>query len=384
MRKTLYKLRDYIKRIIYIFFNLFSIDNNKIIADNFCGKGYGDNPAAIIDEILNQRNDLKIYWALKKSNFNASLPKGVNKVKFGSIKHIFLLATSKIWIDNVRNPFCIKKRKKQFYIQTWHGGFGFKRIEKDVEETLSKAYIKSSIIDSKNMDVLLSNSTWYTDYFSKCFYYDGVILETGLPRNDILFKKKDFSSIKKRVYNDLGLSKEKVLLYAPTFRDDRNTTCYDIDYNRLIDNLERVTKSKWKILIRLHPNIADYDVYDKKNRNIINVSNYSSLNDLMISSDMLISDYSSLTFEYAYLSKPIILYATDVEKYSKERGFLFDIKKLPFPLTTNNDELEKCIKKLSQIDYKKEVTAFFEKYGLCDDGKASKRIVKIILEKISE
>ncbi len=385
MNKIVTKLKSIFRRLVYYFCQLLPIKRNAIIASNFFGRGYGDSPGAIIDELLKTKKNLNIYWVLDEKVYDSKLPEGVTRVKKDSIKFLYCLATSKIWINNVRNSFCVKKRREQFYIQTWHGGFGFKRIEKDADGLLPKSYIKIAKNDSNNIDVLLSNSRWYTKYFRDCFYYNGTILETGLPRNDSLFDEKNFSSIRKRVYKELGLnSDEKILLYAPTFRDDRTTSCYNIDYDRLIKNLEKNTKQKWKVLIRLHPNIADYDVFDKNNKNIINVSNYSSLNDLMISSDMLISDYSSLTFEYAYLLKPIILYAVDVDKYSNDRGFLFDIRKLPFPLVTNNDELEICIKDFSKKNYKKEINNFFKKYGLCDDGNASKRVVKLILKELEK
>lgn len=379
------KIRRYIYYASYKIFNLFPINNSSIIADNFCGKKYGDSPAAIIDELLRNKKNLKIFWVLNKYNYDSILPEGVKSVKFNSFKHFYLLATSKIWIDNVRKPLIIRKRNEQFYIQTWHGGFGFKRIEKDLEGVLPKEYFKIAKNDSKNISLLITNSKWQTDYFRKCFYYNGEILSVGIPRNDILFQKEKHNLIRKTFLKNLNIDEEtKILLYAPTFRDDKDTSCYNINFDKVLSILKEKTSSNWKILIKLHPNISNLDIFDSSNEDIINVSNYYSLNDIMISSDMLISDYSSLVFDYSYLLKPIILYATDIEKYNSDRGFLFNIKELPFPLTTNNKELLNYLSDFSKTKYLKNLNEFYKKYGLNETGNASKEIVNIINKIISE
>ena len=385
IKRFLGNIRRCIYYIAYHFFKLFPIKNNYIIAINFGGKKYGDNPAAIIDKLLELNYNLKIYWVLDKKNYDAILPKDVIGVKFNSFKHFYLLAVSKIWLDNARKPLLIKKRKNQYYIQTWHGGFGFKRIEKDAENTLPKEYIRIAKNDSKNIDLLLTNSKWQEKMFRRCFYYDGKILVSGYPRNDSLFDKINFDSIKERVYKDLGIPKNtKTLLYAPTFRDDHSLNCYDIDYYRLLKVLKKKYDSNWKILIRLHPNISNMNIFNRNDKNIINVSKYPALNDLMIASDMLISDYSSIVFDYSYLSKPIILYASDVEQYANERGFLFTYDELPFPYAYNNDELEKVVSNYSTNKYLAKLREFYKKHGLVDDGNASERVAKIIVKKISE
>ena len=126
------------------------------------------------------------------------------------------------------------------------------------------------------------------------------------------------------------------------------------------------------------------NIFNRNDKNIINVSKYPALNDLMIASDMLISDYSSIVFDYSYLSKPIILYASDVEQYANERGFLFTYDELPFPYAYNNDELEKVVSNYSTNKYLAKLREFYKKHGLVDDGNASERVAKIIVKKISE
>ena len=378
------KIIRMLKKTFYYFCFIFTIKKNRVLCDNFCGNSFNDNPRYIVEALLKINKKTDIYWALNKKTFNTYLPSKVKKVKYNSFKYFYILATSKVWVDNVRMPFRIKKRTGQFYIQTWHGGFGFKRMEKDLEKNFDSNYIRAAKFDSKNIDLLLTNSKWQQKYLKKCFYYDGEIMISGYPRCDSLFDKTRFDSIRNKVYKELNISKDtKVLLYAPTFRDDYDTKCYDIDYDRLISNLEKKYSGDWKILIRMHPNISNLDqIFD--NKNIINVTNYPVLNDLMISSDILISDYSSLVFEYGYLSRPIILYVPDVLKYEKERGLLFNFVDLPFPYAMNNDELEKIIASYPDKDYIGNLKKFYKENGLKEDGHASERVAKIILEKISE
>ena len=384
------RIINYIKKIIkvcfYYFCCLLPIQKKRIIADNFNGSCFGDNTGAIVKKLLEKDETLEVYWTYDlEKNPGIRLPKGIRGVQFGSVKHYYILATSKIWIFNVRNPLKIRKRKRQFYIQTWHAGFGFKRVEADAAEALPKWYIKMAKNDSKNIDLIITNSDWEIEYFKKVFYYKGNYIKTGLPRCDELFYSKDFSSIRQEIHKKFSIPMTtKILLYAPTFRDDGNTSCYDIDYEGLLSTLKKKTNESWVILMRLHPNIANMEIFNSKNKNVINVSKYESLNKLMIASDFLISDYSSLMFEFGYLSKPIIVYASDIEKYKNERGLLWNFKDLPFPFSKTNDELKKCIMSFTEVKYIEKLKKFYKKNGLLDDGHASERVAKIIMNKINE
>ena len=114
-------------RIIWMFFRLFPLDNNKVVVCNFYGKGYGDNPKYIIDYLINQNSDLKIIWIVKNEKEAESLPKGMKYCCIDTLMYVYHMATAKVWVDNCRKGFS-KKRKNQKYLQTWHG-FALKRIE---------------------------------------------------------------------------------------------------------------------------------------------------------------------------------------------------------------------------------------------------------------
>lgn len=370
-------------KLFSLLFRIIPINNKKIVFCCYMGKGYGDNLKPICDELLNMKNsDLDIVWVLNKSNYNKTMPKGIRKVKYKSLKYLYELSTSKIWVDNSRKEFVPFKRKKQYYIQTWHAGLSLKKVEKDAELVLPGFYIRRAICDSKNADLFVSNSLWETKLYKKSFWYSGEILEEGIPRNDILINSKNHMKIKEEIYKKFNInSNKKVLLYAPTFRSDFSLKAYDLDFNEFLNYLNKTTKEDWILLLKLHPNISEKSFELNIPKNSIDVSNYGDLYELMISSDMLITDYSSLMFDYGYLNKPLFLYSSDVTDYLNDRGFYFDYYKLPFPVATNIKELISICNEYDKNNYMNRLKTFYNKIRLKESGSSAKKIANIIIRK---
>ena len=369
-----------ILRFIGIIFRIFPIKKNKIVVCSYYGNGYGDNPKYIIDE-LKKNKKLDIVWALNKNNYLSELPENVRRVKYETLKYLYELCTAKIWIDNCRKSYVPPKRKKQYYIQTWHGSFAIKKIELDARESLPKLYIKRAMIDSKNANLFTSGSAWTDEIYRRAFNYHGKILDCGDPRNDILFARNKHKNIRNSVIKKINI-KEKgiIILYAPTFRKNQSTECYDIDFERLLKAIEKKYNKDCYILIRLHPNIASKDKNFKYNKNIINVTKYPDIQELMIAADILITDYSSSMFEFGITKKPCFLYTKDIEEYKQDRDLYFDFKKLPFPLATKDDELIKNINLFDSQKYLEELEKFYNKIGAFKAGNASVQVAKIILK----
>ena len=282
------------------------------------------------------------------------------------------MATSKFLINNVRFNQYFKKRPGQYYIQTWHAGLGFKRIEKDVESTLSKEYIAMAKKDSAAIDLIVSNGSFMTNHFKRIFWYDGEFLEKGHPRNDIFYTAGETE--KSEIYKKLGLSNHlKTVLYAPTFRADYGLSAYNMDYERVLDVLAKKFGGEWKMLVRLHPNLFDkFDALNLKSEHILNVSAYSDMQELLFASDVMITDFTSAMFEFAIMDKPCFLYASDLEEYMKERG-LITLEEVPFPKTDTNDGLEKMIMEYEPEAYFKRVHAFMAD-KCCDRGIGAKSV----------
>ena len=382
--KFLYDIYYYFIKLTVLgtLFKIFPIKKNKVVVCSYFGKGYGDNPKAIVNELLKSKKDLDIVWTLDGENKNATFPEGIRTVRYESIKYLYELVTAKVWIDNSRKKFVPKKRKKQYYIQTWHAGLGFKKCEKEVEDVLPKSYVKRAKKDSINADLFTSNSKWLTNLYRKYFWYDGEILEVGLPRNDILINQEKHDNIKKDVKKKLKIdAKSKIILYAPTFRDYDDYSCYKIDVEKVISTLNEKTGDNWVFLVRFHPNVSKL-ASELGYKNVIDVSYYPDLYELLITADYLISDYSSLSFDFSYLKKPVFLFATDIEAYKKDRDFLFDIRKVPFVLSESNEELINNIKKFDNKKYQKDLIDFYDDIKLNETGKSAHEVAKIVLKEM--
>lgn len=356
------------------------IKTNKVVMCSYYGKGYGDNPKYIANELL-KTNKFDIVWALNRMNANSPLPDGIRSVRYGSLKYLYELCTAKVWIDNSRKSIVPIKRKNQFYIQTWHGSLGLKQVEKHAAKALPYSYCVMAKHDSKNADLFLSNCKWLSDLYKDAFWYNGDILEVGMPGNDILVNTSSHETIKRNFYAKFKLDCDiNILLYAPTFRKDSSVDCYSLDYDKIIKKLEDVTGKKWVAMVRLHPNIEDLAESIKCGDKVINVTKYSDLKEILISASIVVTDYSSVMFDAAYMKKPVFLFAADVDEYSKDRGFNFKFDEIPFCMSRNNKQLLDAISAYDSKKYLKKLDNFFKKVGLNESGNSSAIVAKKIME----
>lgn len=357
------------------------VKKNKIVFINFLGRGWGDNPKYIAAELLRQNNNLDLVWLV--SDKNTTFPRGIRAVKFFSRRCRFELATAKVIVSNVKaNIFPIKKND-QYYIQTWHGDFPLKFIEKEAEDTLSAEYLELTKSDSEKTDLILSGSAFFSDIIKESFWYDGEILESGLPRNDLFFESN--SKIPQKIRMQLGIPPETAIaLYAPTFRDHGEFFPFP-DFQTILGSLNQHTRQNWVFIVRLHPNDqkrANEILYSSK---IINGSVLDDMQELEKAADLLITDYSSVMYDFALQQKPVILYTPDLEEYRtacRNLRPLYD--ELPFIRTSSDSELQKAIPLALSEDYKKRVDSFLrERVRYFDDGHASERVVERINKIIS-
>jgi CDP-glycerol glycerophosphotransferase len=366
---------------LFYLLRLFPIKKNKIVFSNFFGNGYGCNPKYIAEELLRQNINAEIIWLVNDLNYE--MPSGISKVKYGSLSAYYHLATAKVWIDNCRKPYYIKKRRAQFYVQTWHGGNGPKNVEKYAMDRLPAFWVKNSINDSKMIDIIMSNSEFNTKIIKEAFWYDGEIMKVGSPRRDIFFGSK-VEEIRQKVMTKLDLDlNSKVLLYAPTLRKGKAADISDINFEKLQSVLESTYLCPWIIMIRLHPmERKKFDFTKCGNKRIIDVGSYPDIQELYTVADMLVTDYSSVMMEYSITRKPVFLYAADVEIYKKDRGFCFDEKMLPFKLAQSSDELINNIISFDRKDYEQRLDKFISWLKPYDSGIASKECVKRICKEI--
>lgn len=363
---------------LFYLFRVFPIKNNKIVISSYFGRGYGDNAKYIIDELLKASEVYDIVWLLK--DVSNSLPGSVRAVKYGSFSAIFEITTAKAWIDNCRKPIYVRKRRKQFYIQTWHGGGAQKKCENDSVEVLNSKYVESAINDSAMADLMISDSRFMTELYHRSFWYDGPVFECGYPRYDILLKYDE--ALASKVYAYYGIDRDKELvLYAPTFRADYSFDAYNIDFERLKTNLNKRFRKDFVILVHLHPNVANVEGginYD--GRTVINSTFYPDTQELIAVSSILIGDYSSINYDFSLKRLPVFRYTSDLEAYRNDRDLYFAFDEYPYPYAQDNDELENLILNFDQERYLSNLNAFFDKLGAVVTDDASENVAGVIVD----
>ncbi|HFI0963207.1 TPA: CDP-glycerol glycerophosphotransferase family protein [Streptococcus pneumoniae] len=324
------------------------IKKNKILFINFNGKGYGDNPKSICEYLRVTYPELDLVWLAKD---NEDFPDGVRVVRYKSLQSFYEQASSKVWVYNVRNFERLLKKRGQFYIQTWHGASSFKLIEKQADLPLK--YILEAKYDARVTDIMISDSRKQTEEFQKYFWYSGEIFEVGMPRNDALFHYKEDYDKLNNIRKELSIdSDDYVILYAPTFRDDGDASYLDINFERLLQSIEQEIKKKCKILIRLHPNDSHFSNNISFNHDIIDVTLFSDMQELILLADVLLTDYSSAIFDFMLLNKPYVRYVNDLEKYGELRGLSDTYYELPDPIIKTAEELYDLLpKKIENFDY---------------------------------
>lgn len=394
------KMWSFYRKLRYLPFYLFSRVNNTIILfESFSGRRYNDNPRALFEEMVSDVafNNTTFIWAFRElsNEIPAEILEKYNvvQVKYDSISYLKYYARAKYVITNSSFPVHVMKKKKQCLVQTWHGT-PLKRLGCDLSiESYNSPYKslkqihKSYSHDGYLMDYLISPSPYTSEKLSYAFDLASqkkkdIILEIGYPRNDFLytFTQEQSQQIKEELLVPEG---KKVLLYAPTWRDNEHsvtdgyTYLPDIDFDYLRENLS----DEYVLLYRTHQFIEKTLDLKKYKGFIINVSDYSEVSHLYVISDILITDYSSVFFDYANLRRPIIFYMYDMDTYLNEtHGLYFDVEELPGPICKTESELIAAINGIEngKSRFCQKYDKFNEKFTPLDDGDASKRFVEII------
>lgn len=376
-------LRDLISKGLWSLGSLLSIDNRKVLFSSYYGRGYSDSPKAICEALLASGEHVNLCWLVKSEADAASLPAGVTPVnQNNAMERIMAYSTSRVWVDNCRK-YVPRKRKGQFYMQTWHG-VALKMIEADATQALEEAYIQGSKNDSRMTDVIVSGSGFMSGLYRNSFWYDGAVEELGTPRNDIFFGEA-CAALEQKIRKSLELpGNRKLALYAPTFRADQNLDCYALDAQRLIKACQTRFGGEWTVLIRLHPNIAakSAGLFSYDGAHIVDATAYPDMQELLAGADLLLTDYSSSMFDYALTGKPCVQFALDVEAYTRERNFYFPLTELPFPMARSNGELESVILHYDQAQWSGRWERFRLDNGFLEDGHASERCARWILDRL--
>ena len=386
LKKGVRSLRLFYRFLYEQFFTKLPVKKKLIFFESFLGKNYSDSPKYIYEYLIKNQNKYKYVWCFTEKN--KKIPGNAIQVKRFSLKYFYYLARAKYWVSNSRLPIYLKKRKENVYLQTWHGT-PLKRLVFDMDEVFSADpnYKKNFYDQSRRWDYLSSPNAYSTEIFRRAFKYDKEMLEYGYPRNDILYNKdnkKDIKKLKKKM--NLPLDK-KVILYAPTWRDDDyfSRGKYNFELELDLNKLQKRLGDEYVIILRMHYFIANKLNIEKFKGFAFDYSTYDDIAELYLVSDILITDYSSVFFDYANLKRPILFFTYDIEKYGEQlRGFYLDMEKdLPGPLLMTSDEVIDSLDNIEEVanNYSEKYEDFYKKFCKWDDGNASKKTVQAVFKK---
>ncbi|MCP2335548.1 bifunctional glycosyltransferase/CDP-glycerol:glycerophosphate glycerophosphotransferase [Actinomadura rupiterrae] len=353
------------------------------VFDSYEGVQYSCSPRAVFEELRRRRPDIECVWATRDGQFE--VPEGARGVLMESRAHYEAMAQARWVVGNFGQLPWFVKRPGQTYMQTWHGT-PLKRLAYDLRDM---PYKRTETLDwmereVPRWDVLISPNPFTTPIMRRAFRYDGEILETGYPRNDVL-TAPGAEAVARRVRERLGVPDgKKVVLYAPTWRDDhhlapgRRAFSLELDLALLRERLG----DDHVVLVRAHYLITDRSWSDSDGF-VIDVSRYGEIAELYLAADVLVTDYSSAMFDFAVTGKPMVFYAYDLEAYRDTvRGFYLDFDaEAPGPIVRTSAEVAEALADLGTACAPRAgaYAAFRAAYCPYDDGRAAARAVDRLL-----
>ena len=362
-----------------------AVDEDLIVFESGLGKQYADSPRYIYEELLRRGDTRQKVWVYDKKLPTTDAHTRV--VKRLSPEYYWYLAKAKYWVNNQNFPHYLRRRRDSVFIQTWHGT-PLKRMVHDMDEVHGRAddYLQHVSQAVGQWSVLLSPSPYATAAFRSAFRYEGRILEEGYPRNDVLAIGKD-TGAGLAIREKLGIPADRtVVLYAPTFRDDQSagTGRFSFDLPLDLENFHKRFGEDTVLLLRMHVLVSSgLEIPESASESVYDVSAYPEIQELHLASDVLITDYSSVFFDFAILQRPIVFFAYDLERYRDTlRGFYLDYDtELPGPVVQTEEALFGAIEAARTPDPQRQqkLEAFAAKYAPKDDGNAARRVVDQLL-----
>ncbi|GAB1643117.1 CDP-glycerol glycerophosphotransferase family protein [Krasilnikovia sp. MM14-A1259] len=354
-----------------------------VLYNSFTGRQYSDSPRAVHEELVARGLPLEHAWVV--GDGQAAVPAGAREIGLWRREWYEALATSRYIVTNQHLPHWFRRREGQVVVQTWHGT-PLKRIGFDIEDPqfADPLYFDKLEEEARNWSHLVSPNRFSTPILQRAFKFPGQMLEIGYPRNDILFA--DRSKVGPAIRERIGLPPgKKVVLYAPTWRDDEfyDAGGYRITMQLDLEAAQAKLGEDHVLLVRRHPNIVD-EIRGAGNGFVWDLSTYPDMADLLAITDVLITDYSSVMFDFANTGRPMLFFTYDLAHYRDQlRGFYFDFEaEAPGPLLSTSDEVVAAIRDVDTVsaEYADRYKAFAARACDLDDGSAATRLVDQMLQ----
>lgn len=377
--KGLFNRRQLAARFCGTHASLTTMTTGGVFLESWYGKTFSDNPAPLVSALKDAGVAGPYHVVI--ADWSVSFPEDVHPVIAGSEEYWMALGTSRVVVFNTWLPSEFRKHPGQYVVQTWHGT-PLKSLGMDVPHRRGSESAETNLSKGSAMwDLLVSQSSYATEIFRRAYVYDGEVAEVGYPRNDALCDA-DSSDLRRVVRSRLGLpNNSKVILYAPTWRQEDKGSVGPLDVPRLLELLPNdyfVAVRGHSVTLRRGSNVTG--------ERIVDVTSYPEPSELMAMSDILVTDYSSIMFDFAASNRPILYYTPDLEEYVDHgRGAYFDLRdSAPGELTTTPTELANAIRTSPAEVTSSVYRVWQQKYVPYDDGHASERLARLISERLAE
>ena len=374
--RLLVALRIWLVRLAFYFGRLLPVRQRVVLATAHLDHIQG-NLAAIRDEVDRREPPIGLTVLAYRAQPNLI---GLLRGALNALVAGYHLARARIFVvDDYFFPiYVVRPRRGTTIVQVWHACGAFKRFGLSIGDRSfgASATLTRMVRIHSNYDVCLASSEETAGCYAEAFGQplDRFVWTLGIPRTDILLRQPQASETRQRVRQQYGLPEgRRVVLYAPTFRGDRT---YDAAHpaGLDLDLLRRALGGDHTLLLRQHPFVRSRQPLDELSDFVVDVSDHPDVNELMLASDVLVTDYSSVIFEFALLGRPIVLFAPDHAAYERERGFYFDYRtEGPGPVFETSAELARYIR-ASDFDAAR-VEAFSRRWFTVADGRAAERFV---------
>ena len=382
------ELKRYLKKLVIrgalTPLRLLPVRKNRVLLINNLSHKYAGNPKYVAEYLMQEFGEqLEIVICVKKPEaYDHLRQRGFKVVKFNSWQYFVNAMTCKVFLTNSGGYSYLPMGKKQYAINTWHGGGAYKKCGTDMysNSPIFRADLK---LQGKQTGAFMSTCSRFTEELSRALIIPKkVFWEVGMPRNDMLLHPDE--DLRRQVRQSIGLAEdEKLILFAPTYRkEDDNyfrdsiAIDYGVDHNRVVKAMEQRFGGKWRFAVRYHPNVVNRQ--DMCSENVLDLTDYEDMQELLLAADAMINDFSSSIWDYMLTGKPSFLFAKDLQHYEATTEVYTPVCQWPYPQAVDNDRLEKNILEFDEEKYARDCKEHYEKLGGCETGEATRLVCRRI------
>lgn len=363
---------------------LFPIKKNRVLLINNLSGKYADNPKYVAEYLQKTYpGQLEIVFSVKEPDrYDYLRENGIKVVRFNSLSYFYNALTAAVFLTNSGGFSYLPIRKRQYVINTWHGGGAYKKCGTDMYNN-TKVFRKDLRLQGDHTSAFLSTCERFTEVVSKSMLVPKkVFWQIGMPRNDMLIHPDEQK--RQAICAKLGLSEEeRLILFAPTYRKinddyfkDSVAIAYGVDAGRVCAAMEKRFGGKWRFAMRYHPCVVNRG--DMSDMGVLDLTDYADMQELLLAADAMINDFSSSMWDFMLTGRPSFLFAVDLDHYVETTEVYTPVDQWPFPCSVNNDELERNILEFDEEKYALACKKHYKALGGCESGKATELVCQRI------